>query len=317
MFNEELKDRFAKEYSDSISTRQSCYNAFQALEKYENAWGADLCTQPVDVVQPVLEELTGLRSRSIKVRMSIYKDYVAWCIKNNVPNACDGTLIATTSGIEKMKMQTVKNPKHLQRYLDEICDKESELTADNALRLYYWFAYSGLDEKDSLTATKDNIDFTKFAVIVEDNEFPIYREAMPCILNCVNLTQFRLKHPNYSADKDVFLDRTEGDALVRGIRGTPSLNSIRAELSRRSKKCIDSGKTSLKLSYNRVWISGVFYRMYEDEIAGFNPDFYGFVLKKYGGKQYKLDSGRNTVESKYRKIAREYLEDYERWKMTL
>ena len=317
MFNEELKDRFSKEYSDSISMRKACYRAFTALEKYETEWGADLCTQPVEVVQKVIDELTGLRSKSINSRFSIYKEYVKWCIKNNIPGACDGTLMVDVSGIEKMRKHTVKNPRHLQRYLDEICDKESDFTTDNTMRCYHWLAYSGMNEEEILLVSKNHIDFQKMSIVFNNNEYPIYREAVPCIVNCINLVQFRFKHPNYSADKDVFRNRVSGDLLMRGIRGTPSLASIRTELSRRSRKCIEDGRTSMQLSYRRIWLSGLFYRMYEDELAGFEPDFYSIVLKENKGKKYKLDSGRNTIEAIYRKLAKDYLNDYLRWKMTL
>ena len=33
------------------------------------------------------------------------------------------------------------------------------------------------------------------------------------------------------------------------------------------------------------------------------------------GKTYKLDSGRNTPEAKKRQLARDYMDDYERWKL--
>ena len=33
------------------------------------------------------------------------------------------------------------------------------------------------------------------------------------------------------------------------------------------------------------------------------------------GKTYKLDRGRNTPEAKRRQLTRDYLEDYERWKL--
>ena len=33
------------------------------------------------------------------------------------------------------------------------------------------------------------------------------------------------------------------------------------------------------------------------------------------GKEYKLDSGRNTRDAKKRQIARDYLDNYRRWKL--
>ena len=74
-------------------------------------------------------------------------------------------------------------------------------------------------------------------------------------------------------------------------------------------------KTDLKLSYFRVWISGLFYRMYERERAGMPVDFSAAAAQFMEGKTYKLDRGRNTPEAKKRQLTRDYLEDYERWKL--
>lgn len=317
MYNAELKSKFAKEYTESISVREACFSAFSAFEPYEQEWGADLCTQSAEVLQPVVDKLIGLRSKSIQLRLTIYQEYVKWCIQNDVPDACDGMLNIDSSGLSKMRRQTVKNPKHLQRYLDDICDAEGDETTDNTLRCYYWLAYAGMDEEDILRVRAKDVDFPNMVVRFNNTEYPIYREAIPALKNCVFLTQFLYKHPNYAADKIVYRDRADGDILVRGIRSVPSIVSMRAELSRRSRERIKSGKTNLQLSYYRVWISGIFYRMYESELAGAEPDFFSLVEKLTEGKTYKLDSGRNTVGAKQRKLAWEYLTDYKRWKMTL
>ena len=102
---------------------------------------------------------------------------------------------------------------------------------------------------------------------------------------------------------------------MRGLRATASLKAMRVELSRRSKSKRDDGHTDLKLSYYRVWISGVFFRAYENEQMGIEPDFSTVVSKRVEGKTYKLDSGRNTQDAKKRQLVHDYLEDYQRWKL--
>ena len=77
----------------------------------------------------------------------------------------------------------------------------------------------------------------------------------------------------------------------------------------------DAGHTDLKLSYYRVWISGVFFRAFENEQMGIEPDFSTVVSQQVEGKTYKLDSGRNTQDAKKRQLVHDYLEDYQRWKL--
>lgn len=313
MYNEELKTKFVRGYTNSISTAEVCQTIFNAFEQYEVEWDADLCTRSAEELQPVVDNLVGFRARSKWMRLIILKDYVKWCIGMKVPGACDGMLKIETVGLEKVKHQTVASPLHLQRYLDSICEPESEETTDNIYRCFYWLAYGGVAEEDILSIKCSDVDLNNMVVRYNDTEVPIYREALPAFKNCVKLTQFVYKHPNY--DKLVYKDRADGDTLVRGIRSAPSIKAMRVELSRRSKAKMDEGKTDLKLSYFRVWISGLFYRMYERERAGMPVDFSAAAAQFMEGKTYKLDRGRNTPEAKKRQLTRDYLEDYERWKL--
>ena len=313
MYNEELKTKFVRAYTNSINTAEVCQIVFNAFEKYENAWDADLCTKSAQELQPVVENLVGLRTKSKCIRITILREYVKWCIKTQVPGACDGMLKIEVMGLDKVRHQTVASPLHLQRYLDSICEPEKEETTDNIYRCFYWLAYGGVDEEDILDIKCSDVDLSDMVVRYNGTEVPIYREALPAFKNCVNLKQFVYKHPNY--DKVVYKDRADGDTLVRGIRSAPSVKAMRVELSRRSKAKIDEGKTDLRLSYFRVWLSGLFYRMYERERAGIPVDFSDTASQFMEGKTYKLDSGRNTPEAKKRQVTKEYLEDYERWKL--
>lgn len=324
MYNAELKEKFISEYTDKESVRRVCVTTFNAIEEHESDWGADLCTRSSEELEPVVGAMLGLRSKSMELRMTIFREYVKWCIKNHVPNVCDGMLHVEIDGVEKMRHQTVKNPRHLQAYLDSICDKENCETTDNTLRCYFWLAYAGMKEEDIIKVTADDVDLSYMVIRFGGYEYPIYREALPCIKNCMVLTRFVFEHPNYDANKTVYRDRAKGRTLMRGIRAVPSVVSIRAMISRRSRECTtpdDNGnvKTDMHLSYYRAWISGLFYRVYEGELAGVTDTKEAFLtvvkdMKK--DKVYKLESSRNTQASKHRKLAAEYQRDYERWKMT-
>lgn len=141
----------------------------------------------------------------------------------------------------------------------------------------------------------------------------MYQESMESFRNAVRLRSFRFIHPNY-ADKIVYRDRATGDRLIRGIRSAPTKSAIRSELAKRSRIAYEDGRTDIKLSMQRARLSGIFFRKYELELAGYPVDFSDIADEFIGDKIYKLDSGRNTQEYKYKQIALEYLEDYQRWK---
>lgn len=321
MYNTEIKTRFITEFSTSEARRHAATVMFNTLEPYEQKWGDDFCTRSKEELQPVVSELVGFRTSSKKLRLSILKDYVRWCIKNNVDGACDELLEIEELGLDKLKRQMVANPQHLQRYLNCICDAESEETVSCIYRCFYWLAYGGMDEDDVLDVVASDVDLLDMVVRHNGNEYPIYREAIPAFKNCVHLTQFRFKHSNYSADKVVYKERAGGNMLLRGLSETKSIKAVRVEMSRRAKNPkyksisdVDDKSLELRLSFYRVWLSGLFYRTYEAERAGMPVDFMAAAEQFMEGKTYKLDSGRNLIGAKQRQLANDYLEDYNRWK---
>lgn len=312
MYNEEMKARFIRQYTGSLNTANVATTIFNALEEHEKSWNADLCTRSSDELQPVIDEIAGLRSKSKWMALTILKEYVKWCIAMKVPGACDGMLQIQAVGLDKIRHQMVSCPLHLQRFLDEVFDRESEETIDNIYRCYFWMAYGGIDEEDTILIRNEEVDFSQMAISYKTTSVPIYREALPAFRNAVSLNSFLYKHPNYS--KPVRRDRVPGDTLMRGIRATTKTFTMRTTLSKRNIKAVEDGSTDLQLSFYRVRMSGLFYRVYEMERAGIPANFSEAALRVMDGKTYSL-SGREKIEHRQNKIERSYLEDYQRWKL--
>ena len=312
MYNEEMKSRFIREYTGSLNTANVATTIFNAMEEYEKSWNADLCTRSSEELQPVITEITGLRSRSKWMALTILKEYVKWCITMKVPGACDGMLQIKTVGLDKVKHQMVSSPLHLQKFLDDVFDPESEETLDNIYRCYFWMAYGGIDEEDTILIQNEQVDFGQMVIYYKTTNVPIYREALPALRNAVSLNSFLYKHPNYS--KPVRRDRVPGNTLMRGIRATTKTFTMRTTLSKRNIKAIEDGLTDLQLSFYRVRMSGLFYRVYEMERAGIPTSFSEAALRVMDGKTYTLH-GREKLEHRQNKIERSYLEDYQRWKL--
>ena len=317
MYNEELKQKFISWYSDNEFTRRSCVAVFNACERYERGWGADLCTRQTSDAQEVLNHVVGLREEHRKLRYTILRAYTRWCVEVGVDGAINCMEDADFTGVGKMLTQSVRNPLHLQRYLDVIYDKESEKTTENIYRGFHWLAYAGMKEDDIVSVKTSDVNLRDMLIRFNGSEYPVYREALLCLRVCVEQKQFLYKHPNYSTDTECWKPRYPSDYLLRGIRSDPKLRQLRMELSRRAKIAYDEGKTETRLSYFRVWISGIFYRKYEQELAGIPVDFTDVAWAAMQGKTYSLESGKNTVEAYMRKIRKQYITDYTNWKKTL
>lgn len=312
MYNEEQKKRFIRDYTGSLSTANVAATIFNETEKYEESWGTDLCTKGVEELQSVVNEITGLRNKSQWMSLTILKEYVKWCLAMKVPGACDGMLHIEAVGLDKIKKQMVASPLHLQRYLDDVFDKEFEETIDNLYRCYFWMAYGGIDEEDTILVKTEDVDLSQMLIRYKTTSVPIYREAIPAFKNAVTLTNFLYKHPNYT--KPIRRDRVPGDTIMRGLKATTKTFTMRTTISKRNISAIEDGLTELQLSFYRVRMSGLFYRTYEMERAGIPVTFSEAALRVMDGKTYAL-SGREKIIHKQNRIERDYFDDYQRWKL--
>ena len=321
MYNADQKKQFIKQYTDKEKVEKACVALFNALEASEESWDADISTVDANRAKVAIENVVGMRMDSITQRVAILRKYAQWCLDNNKEGACGDLLIIHIDGEAKMRKQTVKNPKELQSYLDAICDPESKLTVDMATRCYCWLAYAGMEEEDILRLTKENVHFENMVVTYNGKDYPLYREALKSVQACATMTYFMFEHPILSSQNGIIQrDRAPGDQLVRGFRVELTGTTIRASLSRLAREAERAGKTDIRLSHYRLWLSGLFYRVYEAEVADIEDPrilFFRFIQEYTRDKEFKLDSGRNTKAAKQRSIANEYYRDYQRWKTTL
>jgi len=312
MYNEELKRQFIKSYTDSLHTETVARTIFDAIEPYEKQWGADMCTRSTAELQPVIDDLLGIRMRSKWMSIIILREYAKWCMLAKYPGACNGIMEVNMIGLEKIKKQMVASPLHLQRYLDEIFDPVREETIDITYRCHLWMAYGGISDEDSLSVRVGDVNLEDLRINVGDTEAPIYREALPAFKSAITLTSFSHRHPHYK--RPVRKDRVAGDTIMRGVKADAHLLTLRSALSRRLTEAAKTGQSKLQLSFYRIWLSGLFYRMYEAERAGFPVDFSAAAVNEMHGKTYSL-TGRSTMQQKQNRKARDYAEDYQRWKL--
>lgn len=310
MYNEDQKRKFILSYTNSMNTAATAEVIFNVTERFEREWGADICTKNEEEILPAVTKVSGLRLKSNDIRFAVLRQYSRWCIQQGIAGACDGLQKIREVGLDKIREQTIANPKHLQDYLDVICDPEERQSTDNIVRCYCWLAYSGVEEDDILDIKCSDVDLQNMVILYEKgfNEIKIYDEAFKAFKNCVELDEFIFIHPKF----ETYRKRVSGDTLVRGIRDLPTIKSMRVELSRKAKR--HEQELQLKLSYKRIRISGIFYRMLIDETSGHKPNFMPLVAFERKGKEYNLSHSRNTQEAKLRELERNYSTDYERWK---
>lgn len=308
MFNQELKQRFVKEHSTSLYKRRCCVDVFNTIAPYEEKLGKDVCTMTSDEIEPVANDLLGMRQKST-MRFDILKKYVEWCVANNVNGAVDELDKVTLSNLDKLKRRTVTGPLQLQVYLNAAFSPESSMGIDNTYRAFFWLAFAGIPFDSSLDITTDQVDLTGMRIVLDGREYPIYKEGLACFRNCVESQFFVRKHPRYGTPMKC--SRVDGDLLFRGIRANPVKTTFIPTVRKLAETARAEGRTDKELSYSRIKMSGQFYRMYEDERAGLPVDAGSVVDEIISEKPDAYYSRMQRL-----RMIRELIGDYENWKQT-
>lgn len=312
MFNPELKERFIQEANYTDARAKFARWLFDTIEKYEEQWGADICTQPIESVQPIVDMVSGAKYKSFVSVIAYFHKYCEWCLATGVENATSALLQIRAPSNDKFKTQMLSSPAHLQEYLDAIFEPESHKRIDNTYRCFYWLAYSGMSEDDIYSVKASDIDFLHMIVKYNNNEYPIYEQALPAMMNCTILSAFS-STAEYLPKNSKFIQRGDGNILIRGTKSTVSKSTLKPLLSRYASDAVKKNRTQLKLSYNRVWLSGLFFRMHEREMEGYKVSFMLFSANQLAQK-HKDNPQREPTITEIRKKSHEYLSDYKRWK---
>lgn len=316
MYNENQKRAFIESHTNSTKTMSKISQIFSWFEPYEEEWGLDLSQQSTEKLQPVVNELSGVRSKSTELILIILREYVKWCGRSGY-EISRGIFDVRINAIDKIHNQMVSSPLDLKKKLDFFFEPVEEETIDVTYRVFLWMAFAGLDDKDAIRVTADCIDLKNLRINFEGHSYELDKYCIKDFEMACNLTDFQYKHPNYVTRRE----RANGNLIMRGIR-TPTidLKTIRPVINKKfgaddTKE--PNGRQKSRISYKRIYLSGIFYRVYERERAGFPVDFSEFVAqsieRKEKTKKYTVTKTR-TLTTIANTIEKEYLTDYEKWK---
>lgn len=316
MYNQEIKERFISQFAKSADGAERNVRLYKKLGAYERRWSADLCTRSAEEIESALTEALGVirKDNTRFARASVYA-YLKWCKDNDIEGAIDPVKIKISTE-DNVRVRMITGPLQLQRYLDQVFKPEDMQTVDNAYRCYCWLAFGGVPDNEVFNVTIDEVDFTRMVVRHNGEEFPIYREAVPAFKNCVTCTEFYAECNRVYTNTMRVRRRPDIKTLIRTTGKTANRTTIISQFQKRVKYAMDTGQTTLNLSYSRIWLSGIFYRVYEAERAGIEPDFIeiaDWMIKA---------NGASDVESKTWSEHRTYLrtikyglqKDYAEWK---
>lgn len=280
MYNEDRKNAFLATLNDN--NKSVALKLFKSSKTYEEAANKDIS----EFTAYEFAQFLKLEVRLFVDRKSLceaYIAYAAWSVKSEFSNHFEFPQPSRKSKrVPTKNISNVDNmvscPRHLQKILDTVyppinMSNYNENTVFIARRALYWLLFCGVPEDDVCKITKEHIYFDRRRIVFNGTEYQMYEESISALTAACSATQFKYEHPYYTT----LIDRTStSDSILRGIREFTDkhLSTQRGETLKDFKK-----KNVPFLIFDYVWKSGVFYRMYEEEISG---EDLGMLLKEHG-----------------------------------
>lgn len=182
----------------------------------------------------------------------------------------------------------------------------------------------GLQVSEAIGVMNSDLNFNEAQLLFAGRELPIYPESVLDLRKAVDLEEFRESRGKNRIRKK----RAAGHEILRGKVSRRTLGeavklTFRPTISRAFKAALDRYESngaevpphlSLKLTFKHVYMSGIFYRTYEEEREGVAPAFEAIVAQERRNAKESHFS-RNYTERKLLNILiSEMKQDYENWK---
>ena len=312
MYNEDLKARFIRHYTQSVSTANSAVVLFNSIERIEKKYNSDYASMTIEQATEAINATQTLRASSMEYRIAVLKSYVNWCCSSGIDGVNMDLIFIEPSNLNHIRHMMIKNPIHMHSILDKVYAPIEEKSIENIYRFYLWMMYSGMNEEQIMSCTKDDIDYKRMEIAIGKQRFPIYRESLDVVVFCADAKELAERHALMIDSRDV-VPRYQGNELYRTIRKINNKDAVRTTITGYLNRAYKSGKIDMKLTRKSIHLSGIFYRMYEREINGFPVDFTEDAINEMQGKEYKVN-GRFTMNVKTKRIMRDFEEDYANWK---
>lgn len=321
---DDRKLKFKYSYG-SDETYDAIDKAFNSISPYELEWGMDVCLQDDESeVQRLVDSLSQSRQKD-NTSLIILRDYCKWCMLEGYKNVSYNLIRLKPPAVERIKTLTVPNPQQLQIHLDSFLDPENKHTMHMVYRAYYWLAFSGVMEEYAMKICQANVDLENKLISYEDYVWPICEDGFNSIKFCTESNTINVYRGRYTENGTVLFrthdvdDKTGTEFILRGIESTTDRNNYYLDKNFSSKqgKAIREGKTSYKLSYSRVWNSGIYYRAYLKEVAGVKPDFTVAAKQTFSRtvREVKRFKPGGATHERLSIIKKQIERDYIRWKL--
>lgn len=315
IYNLDRKTAYIDAIPSTIDERQkrNFENIFFTTSTVEKLFGKDISEMSLEQATRLLISQGFLSTSSMVTMISILRSYVQWCIDTKLvcsENAFDKLSINDIDNSEIIKSMLLGSPERLNNILETAFPPNSDIEFQEQSQLIAQLLYLGLRQDFISSLKKNDICFNESCVINERGEKIILNE------NILRLAKY--------CSQQTTLDRRDSFAITRSYSLTDNDYLLRTTANKRSSgddpisitiiynriASINDNYNKntddlIKLTTDRIYRSGLFYRLYELEQLG--VEITREIVYKHFGMAFE---NMTTIYSETRKK----ILDYENWK---
>lgn len=303
-------------YGDTAFAQKVITGILEDAQRFEKEWGIDCSVADTEQLQILVNHILRHRRFDPGVVPDTLSKYAAWRKKKKLPSGNAIRHVVIDPAI-KVRRGMVYSPTHLSDTLNTVFPPTQEDTTDILYCAYLWLAFSGLEEEQAMRVKSQDLNFDISAICIDGEKFPIYPDSLDAFYDSVRVEQFTVFRTKDGKRKPVDYLREPGDELLRGkqnnrgkITAGKIVTSFRPTISRRFAE-IEAFDQSMgivrdipyEISYDRVYLSGIYYRALKWEQAHHEPYSFTREAEKRLAAKYALNPEQFDSWSEERRAA--------------
>ncbi len=280
---------------------------FKTLKQDEEKYDSDICDFNYDALMDSMSLRFSRGVRSKGIQLSLLKDYVGWCISKRYKKIDDNPIdLIKPSDIDtsvQIRKQFIKDPEQLYNILDTALysEKEDYQTIDIMYRLLCLLIYEGVSEHEALELTKENVDFLNNTISYNGKVLAMSKKLTSVVKQVYDLD---VVYKKIRAGSLAELKLEDSNKLFRCLDYNKNIQvNLKRRLSKIRKDYGNETYEVISLSSVRLYLSGIYYRLYQKELSGKKLDKEDFYFDNEG----KAD-GVGYYKQYFNKL------EYEQWK---
>ena len=320
-------------YLNNEHRAKQAVQVFEWIKPFESQWGIDFTEQKLPELTNAVNRILGENDLRNDLTTDIMIRYTEWR-KKRVRETGDAIYDVVLDEINAARREMVCSEVELSDVINAAFESAKSCTSDCIYRVYLWMAFMGVPELRAVEVSASDISEDYSELRAGEKIYRIPTAAREDFMYASSLTSFSETKIRDGVVVFRSMKRSEGNEIMRGAaskRTRPIKDTlkttIRPTLDRKMKTAYHKNAESnnpmnigFRLTYDRVYMSGIYIRAYEKECDGIVPDFYEeaeFELKRNmdRGKVYIPTPG-NPISKVKSRIRRDLLAGYKKWRET-